>query len=114
MTSYGFYIGFVSMRLRRDGRFHGLLRTDVSSLCAGSVSIGFIHATPGDMKSFRSSAERMALIVSRGSGGGGWRRQNCRCATGTKIVRKGTHDALKQTTKTILAKSEREVCATKE
>jgi hypothetical protein len=26
--------------------------------------MGFIHATPGDMKSFKSSAERMALIVS--------------------------------------------------
>jgi hypothetical protein len=35
--------------------------------------MGFMHATPGDMKSFRSSAERMALIVSRtwwGRGGG--------------------------------------------
>jgi hypothetical protein len=29
--------------------------------------MGFIHATPGDMKSLRSSAERMALMV------GGWR-----------------------------------------
>lgn len=27
------------------------------------VSIGFMQATPGDMKSFRSSAERMALMV---------------------------------------------------
>lgn len=26
--------------------------------------MGFMHATPGDMKSFKSSAERMALIVS--------------------------------------------------
>lgn len=26
------------------------------------VSIGFMQATPGDMKSFRSSAERIALI----------------------------------------------------
>lgn len=32
--------------------------------CGGRVSIGFIHATPGDMKSFRSSAERIALILS--------------------------------------------------
>lgn len=31
--------------------------------------MGFIQATPGDMKSFRSSAERMALIVSCGGGG---------------------------------------------
>ena len=29
--------------------------------------MGFIQATPGDIKSFRSSAERIALIVS-----GGW------------------------------------------
>jgi hypothetical protein len=36
---------------------------------AGIVSIGFIHATPGDMKSFKSSAERMALIVNYGGGG---------------------------------------------
>jgi len=28
-----------------------------------------MHATPGDMKSFRSSADRMALIVSYGGGG---------------------------------------------
>lgn len=26
--------------------------------------MGFIHATPGDIKSFKSSAERMALMVS--------------------------------------------------
>jgi hypothetical protein len=28
-----------------------------------------MHATPGDMKSFRSSAERMALMASYGGGG---------------------------------------------
>ena len=38
--------------------------TELSACCTGSVSIGFIHATPGEMKSLRSSAERMALIVS--------------------------------------------------
>jgi hypothetical protein len=31
--------------------------------------MGFMHATPGEMKSFRSSAERMALMVSCGGGG---------------------------------------------
>lgn len=56
---------------------HALLRsrtfmrqTLLSSGFAGSVSIGFMHATPGDMKSFRSSAERMALMASFGGGGG--------------------------------------------
>lgn len=34
------------------------------ALALGSVSTGFIHATPGEMKSFRSSAERIALIVT--------------------------------------------------
>ena len=38
--------------------------TELSSgFCAGKVSIGFIHATPGEIKSFRSSAERIALMV---------------------------------------------------
>jgi hypothetical protein len=41
----------------------------LSSDCVGSVSIGFMHATPGDMKSFKSSAERMALMVDDGGGG---------------------------------------------
>jgi hypothetical protein len=36
----------------------------VAGFAAGRVSIGLIHATPGDMKSFRSSAERMALMVA--------------------------------------------------
>lgn len=31
---------------------------------AGKVSTGFIHATPGDIKSFKSSAERIALMIS--------------------------------------------------
>jgi hypothetical protein len=38
--------------------------TELSACCIGSVSMGFMHATPGDMKSLRSSAERMALMVS--------------------------------------------------
>jgi hypothetical protein len=48
-----------------------LCPTLLSSDFAGKVSIGFMHATPGDMKSFRSSAERMALILSCGGGGRG-------------------------------------------
>jgi hypothetical protein len=31
--------------------------------------MGFMHATPGEMKSFKSSAERMALMVRCGGGG---------------------------------------------
>jgi hypothetical protein len=50
----------------------------VSSL-TGNVSIGFMHATPGDMKSLRSSAERIALMVASDGGGGVAR---IRCATG--------------------------------
>lgn len=37
--------------------------------------MGFMHATPGDMKSFRSSAERMALMV--GWRGAGVRKRRC-------------------------------------
>lgn len=33
-------------------------------LFCGRVSTGFIHATPGEMKSFRSSADRIALMVA--------------------------------------------------
>jgi len=36
----------------------------LGSFWAGNVSTGLIHATPGDIKSFRSSAERMALIFA--------------------------------------------------
>lgn len=39
-----------------------------AGFAAGSVSTGFMQATPGEMKSFRSSEERMALMV-RGYGG---------------------------------------------
>ena len=34
-----------------------------SGFCNGKVSTGFIQATPGDIKSLRSSAERIALIT---------------------------------------------------
>lgn len=50
----------------------------VSSL-TGNVSMGFMHATPGDMKSLRSSAERIALMVASDGGGGVAR---ILCATG--------------------------------
>lgn len=46
--------------------------------------MGFMHATPGDMKSFKSSAERMALMVRRGLAGEGWQACNC------EATRKGT------------------------
>jgi hypothetical protein len=31
----------------------------------GRVSTGLIHATPGEIKSLRSSAERIALIATK-------------------------------------------------
>jgi hypothetical protein len=40
------------------------MHTSSVSFAAGNVSIGFMQATPGDMKSFRSSAERIALIAT--------------------------------------------------
>ena len=40
-----------------------LLTDSVDGFAAGSVSTGLIHATPGDIKSFRSSAERIALMI---------------------------------------------------
>lgn len=49
--------------------------TEESSGLAGKVSIGFMHATPGDMKSFRSSAESIALMLCS-LGGGGWQSEN--------------------------------------
>ena len=85
------------MRLRRDGMLLGLLRTDLSSLFAGRVSIGFIHATPGDMKSFRSSAERMALIVSKGSGGRVATSEMSKCDRYQKCEERD-HEALKEIT----------------
>jgi hypothetical protein len=41
---------------------HYTRTSGVSSL--GNDSTGFMQATPGDMKSFRSSAERIALILT--------------------------------------------------
>jgi hypothetical protein len=48
-------------------------RTELSwGFAAGSVSMGFMQATPGEIKSLRSSAERIALMVggTEGCGGG--------------------------------------------
>lgn len=43
------------------------IRLDHTSECCGTfcgrVSTGLMHATPGEMKSFKSSADRIALIV---------------------------------------------------
>ena len=40
------------------------LLTSVSlTFCNGNVSTGLIQATPGEMKSFKSSADRMALMT---------------------------------------------------
>ena len=36
-----------------------------SGACFGSVSTGLMHATPGEMKSFRSSVDKMADILLR-------------------------------------------------
>ena len=36
----------------------------VCGFAAGKVSTGLIHATPGEMKSFKSSAERIALMIT--------------------------------------------------
>jgi len=52
-----------------------LFLTALVSSLTGNVSIGFMHATPGDMKSLRSSADRIALMVA--SDGGGWWRGFC-------------------------------------
>jgi hypothetical protein len=38
----------------------------------GRVSTGLIHATPGDMKSFRSSADRIALMIAVASATRRW------------------------------------------
>jgi hypothetical protein len=58
--------------------------TELSACCTGSVSIGFIHAMPGDMKSFKSSAERMALIGA--AFGGVYRRELGYCKAAERSV----------------------------
>ena len=40
------------------------LTLEFIGLAAGSVSTGLMHATPGEMKSFKSSADRMADIIT--------------------------------------------------
>jgi hypothetical protein len=41
----------------------GALTLSDFGFTAGKVSTGLMHATPGDMKSFKSSAESIALMV---------------------------------------------------
>lgn len=50
----------------------GMFTPSVCGFAAGNVSTGLMHATPGDMKSFKSSAERMALMIAASA--------NARCA----------------------------------
>ena len=42
-----------------------LLTTVSAGFCKGRVSTGLMQATPGEIKSFRSSADKIALIASR-------------------------------------------------
>jgi hypothetical protein len=51
--------------------------------------MGFMHATPGEMKSFKSSAERMALMVR--CGGAGWLAVNFTAAAGANVSQRGEH-----------------------
>lgn len=81
--------------------------TELSSCATGSVSIGFMHATPGEIKSLRSSAERMALMMSQVRGARGvaasanlykqpWRslvkKKPNRSDTGGKQVKHQSHE----------------------
>lgn len=50
------------------GQEEAVFTFSAAGFAAGRVSIGLIHATPGDMKSFRSSAERMALMTGSSFG----------------------------------------------
>lgn len=38
--------------------------SDFLSSLRGNVSMGFMQATPGEMKSFKSSADRIALMAA--------------------------------------------------
>jgi len=58
-TSYSCWI-CVRCVCTMEGRIRTLSGCD---LAAGRVSTGLMHATPGDMKSFRSSAESIALMI---------------------------------------------------
>lgn len=54
-----------------EGRRKGIARARTSEFDSsffGRVSTGLIHATPGEIKSLRSSAERIALIVADAGG----------------------------------------------
>ncbi len=50
--------------LTRDSeRIEGRHTLISSGTCFGSVSTGLIHATPGEIKSFRSSVDKIADMV---------------------------------------------------
>ena len=49
--------------LREQEVKYQILTPGSAGFCSGNVSTGLIQATPGEIKSFRSSAERIALIV---------------------------------------------------
>ena len=52
-------------RCIETGNENGASLTSVSFvLSRGSDSTGLMHATPGEMKSFKSSADRIALMVA--------------------------------------------------
>ena len=59
-TSHSFYnlLGCVEDQGRRS------LTCPEDGLVAGKVSTGFMHATPGDMKSFKSSYDKIALMFA--------------------------------------------------
>lgn len=51
----------ISIRLERGRKMSTLFS---SGFWSGNVSTGLMHATPGEMKSLRSSADKMALIFT--------------------------------------------------
>lgn len=61
-TSWEFYARLVS----REARYSKEIEHTYDG-SAGNVSTGFMQATSGDMKSLRSSGERMALISKSAS-----------------------------------------------
>ena len=70
-----------------------LFLTALVSSLTGNVSIGFMHATPGDMKSLRSSADRIDKTHGRYEDGYsiryGFGRVNAEAAVSSAQRRKG-------------------------
>jgi hypothetical protein len=63
---FGVEAHFILVLLKMSGKLSNegtKLTFSVAGLAAGKVSTGLMHATPGEIKSLRSSALRMALIV---------------------------------------------------